>query len=86
VNCKLFTILPPMKTTPEKSPQEKLGWNYMLAGFFIVLLAGAAYLAAPRTGNPVYSLIGNYAMAAVLVVYVTGRVLRWRGRRAHKGQ
>ena len=69
---------------PEKTPQEKLGWNYMLVGFFIVLLAGAAFFAAPRTGNPLYSQVGNYLMATGLVVYVAGRVIRWRGRPRRK--
>lgn len=70
-----------MTPETEKSPREQIGWKYMLAGFFIVLTAGAAYLAAPQTGNPIFSVIGNYVMAAGLVVYITGRVLRWRGRR-----
>lgn len=70
-----------MTPETEKSPREQLGWKYMLAGFFIVLAAGVSYLLAPRTGNPMYSVIGNYVMAAGLVVYITGRVLRWRGRR-----
>lgn len=75
-----------MKTqpaTPEKSPREKIGWKYMLAGFFIVLSAGIVYFVAPNSPNPVlYGSIGNYLMAAGLVVYIVGRVLRWRGRSA----
>lgn len=68
-------------TTTEKSPREKIGWNYMIAGFFIVLAAGIVYFIGPRSYNPaLYSQIGNYLMAAGLVVYVVGRVLRWRGR------
>jgi len=77
-----------MKTTSaapdptQKSPREITGWKYMLAGFFIVLAAGIAYFVGPRSTNPaLYGSIGNYLMAAGLVVYVVGRVLRWRGRR-----
>ena len=66
--------------TSPKSPREKLGWNYMMAGFFVVLAAGVAYFVGPRTGNPVYAEVGNYLMAAGLVIYVVGRILRWRGR------
>ncbi len=66
---------------PPKSSREKSGWRLMLTGFFIVLLAGAAYFAAPRLGNPAFMTAGYYLMAAGLVAYVAGRVLRWRGRR-----
>jgi hypothetical protein len=79
-----------MKTTtptPEKSPREKIGWKYMLAGFFIVLSAGIVYFVGPRSHNPVlYGLIGNYLMAAGLVIYIAGRVLRWRGRSSRMKQ
>jgi|GEM_PF-5577429 len=58
-----------------------MGWRYMIAGFVIILLAGATYYYAPRSANPMlYGSIGNYLMAAGLVFYVVGRVLRWRGR------
>ena len=77
-----------MKTTStapdasQKSPREVMGWKYMLAGFFVVLTAGIVYFVGPRSANPaLYGSIGNYLMAAGLVVYVVGRVLRWRGRR-----
>lgn len=53
----------------------------MLLGFLIVFLAGVAYYFGPRTGRQaLYGAVGNYLMAAGLVVYVIGRVLRWRGR------
>ncbi len=72
----------PTEPTPrEKTPREKLGWNLMLLGFFIVLLAGVAYFVAPRSENPVYNMLGNYLMAAGLIVYIAGRVQRWRGRK-----
>jgi hypothetical protein len=54
----------------------------MIVGFFIVLLAGVMYFMGPRSANPgLYGSAGNYLMAAGLVVYVAGRILRWRGRR-----
>lgn len=66
---------------PEKSPRAKIGWRYMMAGLVITISAGAAYYMAPRSTNPaLYGTIGNYLMATGLVVYVVGRVLRWRGR------
>lgn len=70
-----------MEPKTEKTPREKLGWNLMIAGFVIILAAGAAYFAGPRSANGAfYAQIGNYLMAAGLVVYVFGRVLRWRGK------
>jgi uncharacterized membrane protein len=66
--------------SPQKSPREKLGWNFMMAGFLVVVAAGVVYFFGPRTGNPVYAVIGNYLMAGGLVIYVVGRILRWRGR------
>jgi hypothetical protein len=68
-------------TPPLKTAREKIGWRYMIAGFVIIMLAGGAYYFAPRSPNPVlYGLVGNYLMAAGLIVYVVGRILRWRGR------
>jgi hypothetical protein len=66
---------------PQKSPREKIGWRYMIAGFIIIILAGVTYYVGPRSANPpLYATVGNYLMAAGLVVYVVGRILRWRGR------
>lgn len=69
-------------TPIERSPQEKIGWNYMLAGFILLLLAGVAYyFLAPRGEDSVYNTIGHYLMAAGIAVYITGRVVRYRGRK-----
>jgi hypothetical protein len=69
----------PTESAP-KSPKQKAGWALMLLGFLIVALAGVAYFEAPRTGNLYLATVGNYMMATGLLVYVIGRVLRWRGR------
>lgn len=67
---------------PQKSAREKTGWRYMIAGFVVILLAGGVYYYAPRSAAPeAFSTLGNYLMAAGLVLYVVGRVLRWRSRR-----
>jgi hypothetical protein len=66
---------------PTKSAREKIGWRYMIAGFVIIVLAGVTYYFGPRSADPLlYNTVGNYLMAAGLVVYVVGRILRWRGR------
>jgi hypothetical protein len=53
----------------------------MITGFVIVFTAGVVYFMGPRGPNPLlYAQAGNYLMAAGLVVYVTGRIVRWRGR------
>ncbi len=70
----------------ERSPQEKTGWNYMFAGFLILLLAGAAYFMAPREQASEYNTIGHYLMAAGLAVYITGRIIRYRGRKERERQ
>jgi hypothetical protein len=72
----------PQHLPPQKTAREKFGWRYMLAGFAIILLAGVTYYYAPRSASPeLYGRVGNYLMAAGLVMYVVGRVLRWRARR-----
>ncbi len=55
----------------------------MLTGFALIILAGIAYYAGPRSGNTVlYATLGNYLMAGGFVVYLVGRIVRGRARRA----
>jgi zinc transporter ZupT len=54
----------------------------MLTGFVLIILAGIAYYAGPRSGHTVlYATLGNYLMAAGFVVYLVGRIVRGRARR-----
>jgi hypothetical protein len=71
-----------MPETP-KHPQEKNGWNLMVTGFVILLLAGIAFYVMPRS-EPVYQRIGNYLTGIGLAVYIAGRIIRSRGRRARE--
>ncbi len=72
-----------MEIKPEKTPREKLGWKLMMAGFFCVVLAGILLYVGPRSAHPtLYSKIGYDVMVGGLLVYVVGRILRWRGRSA----
>jgi hypothetical protein len=65
----------------QKTPRQKFGWKMMMAGFLLVVTAGIVLYVAPRGDNPVlYSKLGYYLMVGGLVVYVVGRILRWRGR------
>jgi hypothetical protein len=68
-----------MPETP-KHPQEKNGWNLMLAGFVILAMAGVA-LYALDSSEINYKRIGNYLTGIGLAVYITGRIVRARGRR-----
>jgi hypothetical protein len=82
VLCKLTS----MQTDPTpqvKTAREKIGWKYMIAGFVIIVLAGLSYYFATRSTHPaLHGTVGNYLMAAGLIVYLVGRILRWRGRRS----
>ena len=70
-----------MQSQTEKTPRQKFGWKMMMAGFLLVVIAGIVLYIAPRGSNPVlYSKLGYYLMVGGLVVYVVGRILRWRGR------
>lgn len=74
-----------METKPHATPKPargKIGWRLMLAGFAVILLAGAMYYFAPRSATPEpYRTVGNYLMAGGFLLYVTGRVVRGRVRR-----
>ena len=68
------------KTAPVKNPQEKTGWNLMLSGFAILILAGIALYGRPSEGFP-YHRAGNYLTGLGFAVYLTGRIIRAKGRR-----
>jgi type II secretory pathway component PulF len=63
-----------------RHPQEKNGWNLMLAGFVILIMAGLALYVIP-SGETDFKRIGNYLTGIGLAVYITGRIIRAKGRR-----
>lgn len=70
-----------MLNQPEKTPRQKFGWKMMMAGFLLVVIAGIVMYVGPRSAHPeLYSKGGYYLMVGGLLVYVAGRILRWRGR------
>ena len=63
-----------------KHPQEVTGWNFMLLGFALLVIAGIALYAMPDA-DPRYHKAGSYLTGIGFAVYITGRIIRSRGRR-----
>ena len=63
-----------------RHPQEKNGWNFMIAGLLILITAGVMLYGMPRE-EPIYHRIGNYLTGIGLAVYIAGRIIRAKGRR-----
>jgi membrane-bound metal-dependent hydrolase YbcI (DUF457 family) len=69
-------------SSPQAHPREKSGFHLMIAGFFLILLAGVFYYILTEHRN-----FGHVLFAIGLVVYIVGRVFRSQGRaRRERGE